>query len=122
MFTLKIAQRYAHDGGATAPGRGDDLTWFPTWLTGVMQVQALPWDGHLESLHEPGGQWYDPGLDTVVEVHAYVGDYQPPDGGPQGHPLTLLMATLPHGIVRLLLVEKAWLLGPDGGTIERIAP
>lgn len=37
-------------------------------------------------------------------------------------PMTVIMVRFGDGETRTMLVERAWLLGPNGDTVERVAP
>ena len=97
MFTLKIM---SYDD---LPGSVDHSVcmWFPG-VTVVSLIGTKPkseWSTYLDS---------DSASDYTIV---------PPTG-----PVSMLYVKLTDGSDCYLMVERAWLLGPDGQTVDRIAP
>lgn len=91
------------------------------WIGGVRQVTSL---GEVDPTHlalRKVTNGDDPrfaylcGPGAGIEIHTWM-------GGEKKTVRKVLMVALDNSETRVMLIERAWLLGPDGATIERIAP
>ena len=122
MFTLKIQYHVGHYTVGTEKAFND----YTLYVADVGQVQrsgpALATLDELLALRSDYGEI----LEEYISHGATLGDAFKPEGRepiPLMHPATLLIASVGKSYaLRYFLVDKAWLLGLDGGTIERIAP
>ena len=80
------------------------------WYADVVSAQRID-QLTVEQLRECGTERYD----REVEIHCCMTDdikiFR-----------TVIGVLFADGFYRILAVERAWLLGPDGGTVDRIAP
>lgn len=118
MFTLKIHhQQYAHQSDSP-PTLQDESTIFV--LADQVEVHG-PLDGSRQ------------GHDQIIQdwaIHGELADYldftvglvQTSDGPQRSYHAGRLIRTDLAGESRWWLASRAWLLGPTGQTIERIAP
>lgn len=113
MFTLKMQR------DPDTPQGGDT-----TWLTGVEWVELVS-RHDIATWEELTDRWAGQFINYVVTLGS-----QPPRDAAQperfGTPPTKMVTMLAVKSVgcepRNWLVQRAWLLGPDGQTIDRVAP
>lgn len=121
MSTLKVMWQEPVQGTADHPGYFANRT---------------RWFGDVETVEVLGDDWYNSWGQVRTrhgnDMHAFAwlwdGDPDKPVQGPLGLEPRNIALTLVMVVTRgkteaeMFLVERAWLLGPDGQTIDRIAP
>jgi hypothetical protein len=98
MFTLKIAHTGTAEGSAS-------------WVSGVKLVHLI--DTSTRGLARSKWESYRRDHDNFVDHTSFL---------PDERDVALLSVVFDDGHDIYFVVGRAWLLGPDGGTIERIAP
>lgn len=118
MFTLKLAWNDADqpDGHELIGGYHR----YTAWLSDVSEVRRLRtltvWD--YDSRHYPEAlEMYD----NEIEYYCPVSREKPADWNTSDPLVFVLGVTTPKRSF-LIITEFAWLLGPNGDTIERVAP
>lgn len=114
-LTLKIAHNdweIAPDEDQCTPAKEVEA-----WLAGVRQVTKL---GQIPAHRAADVLTFDAYKHlSGMEIWAWMGHTDAVTGRP---PLTIIMVSFDDSTTRTFMVERAWLLGPNGDTIERIAP
>ena len=92
-----------------------------TWISDVSQVVSLgdvdpSWKALRDALNGRGPRFshlHGPG--EGIEIHTWMGDEKKTVR-------KVIMVTFDSKPNRVMLVERAWLLGPNGDTVDKIAP